>query len=269
MARGSSGGASGGSGGGISSGTEMLQSAGQIDNSGKYTVSRKYYVTNENELITTPANISVGGKTMLPSSLSYQKIAGGVWEKTIEYTAPLQSTDTGVVRKLSSSGNAQQEGRLEMDVSADRGEIEKHPEKDFLMKNYNGRIENNKLVFPETYTEQGTGTSGGTPKPNPLFGVRYYWKPAATVRHTYTRESISGDIWKGVFCIVDTDKLPGQFPPFPEYTTKDGTTLKHHWMIGMPQIAIVGGRYEITDTYKLLDLMTDSAAAALNKIAAT
>jgi len=265
MARGSSGGGGGG-GGGFES-YEMLQSGGQVDNSGKYTVSRKYYVTKETDLITTPANISVAGKIMLPSALSYQKIGPSIWEKTIEFSAPLKSTDTGVVKNLSggAGGAANQEGRLQMETSATLLEISQHPEKQDLKERWNGEIVNGKLVFGETYTEQGTGTSGGKPKPNPMFGVTHFYSPEATIRHSYSTDVLSAQIWKGVFCIVDTDKVPGQFPAFPDYTNKKGVVLKHHWQILMPQISIVGGRYEITNTYKLLPLMTDDAAAALNK----
>jgi hypothetical protein len=245
---------------------EMLQSGGQIDNSGKYTVSRKYYVTNEDDLITAPASIVVGGKIMLPSALSYQKITGGVWEKTIEFTAPVKATDTAVVKSLSTTSDI--EGRVQIEVSAELAEIELHPEIDELKKKYNGQIRNNKVQFPETYTEVGTGTSGGSPKKNPFFGVRYYYQPAATLRHTYTLEKMPKDLWSGVFKIVPTDKLPGNFPPLDDYLNKEGATLKYYWQIQMPEVALVGGRVEITDTYKLLTPRTEQAAKDFNEISA-
>jgi len=244
---------------------EMIQSSGQVDNSGKYTVSRKYYVTEEADLVSTPQSIQVGGKNMQPSALSYQKIGPSVWEKTIEFTAPLTSNDTGVVRKLNTSGV--EEGRLQIEVSSKLEDISRHPERDSLMKKYAGKIVNGKLIFEETYTEQGTGTSGGQPKKNPFFGVRFFYTPSATLRHSYTVDQIPADLWEGVFRIVETNKLPGGFPPFPEYTNKEGVTMKHHWQIEVPQVAIVGGRIEITDTYTLLPLMTPQAAQDYNKIA--
>ena len=245
---------------------EMLQSGGQVDNSGKYTVSRKYYVTSEADLITTPASISVGGKTMLPSALSYQKISGGVWEKTIEFTAPLKSTETGVVKSLSDNSSA--EGRVQIEVSAELAEIELHPEIEELKKKYNGKVKNNKVIFEETYTEPGTGTSGGAPKKNPFFGVRYFYQPAATLRHTYTLDKMPTNLWDKVFKIVPTEKLPGGFPPLDDYLNKEGTTLKYYWQIQMPEVALVGGRVEITDTYKLLTPRTEDAAKDFNQIAA-
>jgi hypothetical protein len=264
MARGSGGG--GGGGASAFQSYEMLQSGGQVDNSGKYTVSRKYYVTQETDLVSTPLSIEVGGKSMKPSALSYQKIGPSVWEKTIEYTAPLTSSETGVVRKLSTTGSGGEEGRLQMEVSSKLEDISRHPEIEFLKEKYAGKTENGKVIFPETYTEQGTGTSGGTPKKNPFFGVRFFYTPSATVRHTYTVDQMPANIWAGVFCIVETGKLPGGFPPFPEYTNKKGVTMKHHWQIQMPQIALVGGRIEITNTYTLLPLMTPEAAQDYNKI---
>jgi len=263
MARGSNGGSEGGA---AFASVEMLQSGGQVDNSGKYTVSRKYYVTNETDLITTPASISVGGKTMLPSALSYQKISGGVWEKTIEFTAPLKATDTGVVKSLSTGST--DEGRVQLEVSAELAEIELHPEIEELKKKYNGKVKNNKVIFEETYTEPGTGTSGGSPKKNPFFGVRYFYQPSATLRHTYSLEKMPLDLWSGVFKIVPTEKLPGGFPPLADYLNKEGTTLKYFWQIQMPEVAVVGGRVEITDTYKLLTPRTQEAAEDFNKIEA-
>jgi hypothetical protein len=245
---------------------EMLQGGGQVDNSGKYTVSRKYYVTNEEDLITTPQSISVGGKAMYPYSLSYQKISGGVWEKTIEFSAPLKSTDTGVVKSLSIQTN--QEGRVQIEVSAELKEIELHPEIEEIKKKYNGTVKNNKIIFPEKYTEIGTGTSGGSPKKNPFFGVRYFYAPSATLRHTYTLDKMPTDLWDKVFKIVPTEKLPGGFPPLADYLNKEGATLKYYWQIHMPEVALVGGRIEVTDTYKLMTPMPESAAADFNTISA-
>jgi hypothetical protein len=266
MARGSDGGT--GAGNNFTS-TEMLQSGGQIDNSGKYTVSRKYYVTSEADLITTPQSISVGAKTMFPSALSYQKISGGVWEKTIDFTAAVQATDTGVVKALSANETKGYEGRLQMDVSAVPAAIEQHPEINDLMKKYNGFTKNGKVIFPEKYREPGdTGTTTGALKTNPFFGVRYYYQPNATIRHTYSVEKMPANIWAGVFCIVKTEQLPGGFPPLDDYLNKEGASLKYYWQIQMPQIAIVGGRIEITDTYTLMQPRTEQAAQDFNKIAA-
>jgi hypothetical protein len=52
-----------------------------------------------------------------------------------------------------------------------------------------------------------------------------------------------------------------------DYLNKEGAALKYFWQIQMPQVAINGGRIEITDTYTLLQPMTEEAALDLNKIA--
>jgi hypothetical protein len=206
---------------------------------------------------------------MLPSALSYQKISGGVWEKTIDFTAAVQATDTGVVKALSANEAKGYEGRLQMDVSAVPAAIEQHPEINDLMKKYNGFTRNGKVIFPEKYREPGdTGTTTGALKTNPFFGVRYYYQPNATIRHTYSVERMPADIWAGVFCIVKTEQLPGGFPPLDDYLNKEGASLKYYWQIQMPQIAIVGGRIEITDTYTLMQPRTETAAQDFNKIAA-
>lgn len=247
---------------------EMVQSGGQVDNSGKYTVSKKYYVTSEADLITTPGSINVGGKMMVPAGLSYQKISGGIWEKSIDFTAPVSATETGVVTKLKGARQPEQEGRLQLEVSAELAPIEQHPEIDDLLKKYNGTTEKGKAVFPKTYTPTGTGTSDGNPKTNPFFGVRYYYQPSATLRVSYTADKMPGNLWAGVFCIVTTEQLPGGFPPLNDYLNKEGASLKYYWQIQMPQVAINGGRIEITDTYTLLRPMTEEAALDFNNIAA-
>ena len=263
MARGSGG---GGDKGNSFESIEMLQSGGQIDNSGKYTVNRKYYVTKEADLITTPGSISVGGKYMNPSALSYQKIGGDVWEKTIEFAAPVKSSETGVVKSFGTK--KQVEGRVQMSVSAELAPIEDHPEISFLIRKYNGSVRGDKVFFGKTYSEVGTGTSGGAAKPNPFFGVRNYYQPAATLRHTYTLEKMPENLWQGIFKIVRTGDLPGGFPSLADYLNKDGAALVYFWQIQMPEVAIVGGRIEITDTYTLLKPRPASAAQDFNNIAA-
>jgi hypothetical protein len=246
---------------------EMLGGGGQIDNSGKYTVSKKYLVTSESDLMTTPSSILVGGKSLQPSALSYQKISGGVWEKSIDFTAPAKASETGVVRVQQTRGN-EEGGRIQMEVSAELAPIEQHPEIADLMKKYNGTVQKDRVIFSENYVESGTGTSGGTPKKNPFFGVRYYYQPSATLRHTYTVDKMPGGIFDGVFCIIKTEQLPGGFPPLADYLNKEGATLVYYWQIQMPQITLNGGRVEITDTYTLLKPMTEEAAQDFNNIAA-
>ena len=260
-----------GSGGGTGGATnftsvEMLQSGGQVDNSGRYTVNRKYLVSSEADLITTPGNISVGGKSMIPSALSYQKVSGGVWEKMIEFSAPVKAADTGVVQTLGSTSGS--EGRVQISVSAQLAPIENHPEITTLKQKYNGQSRDGKVTFSETYTEVGTGTSGGTPKKNPFFGVRYYYQPAATLRHTYSLDKMPTDLWSGIFKIVKTSALPGGFPPLDDYLNKEGTNLVYYWQIQMPEVLVYGGRIEITDTYTLLPPMPSGAASDFNAISA-
>jgi hypothetical protein len=262
MARGSSGGAAAAS---EFKSQEMLQSGGQVDNSGKYTVTRKYYVTNESDLLSTPGSISVGGAAMFPTALSFQKISGGVWEKTIEFTAGVGASQTGVVSKLSET--SKQEGRVQLETSAEQVRIEDHPEIDSLIKKYNGEVKDNVVVFPPTFSGQGTGTSGGGEKPNPMFGVRYFSKPAATLRHTYAVNSMPGNLFQKVFKIIETSKLPGNFPDLADYANRAGVNLKYYWQIQIPQVSINGGLFEITDTYSLKGPFTAEAAADLNAIA--
>jgi hypothetical protein len=244
---------------------EMLQSGGQVDNSGKYTVSRKYYVTNEADLLSTPGNISAGGVAMFPTALSFQKIAGGIWEKTIEFTAGVGTTQTGVVSKLTK--NKKDEGRIQLETSAEQVRIEDHPEIEDLKKKYNGIVKDNVVVFPPTFTGQGTGTSGGGEKPNPMFGVRYFSKPAATLRHTYAVNAMPSALFDRVFKIIETRNLPGGFPDIADYANRAGVNLKYYWQIQVPQVSINGGLFEITDTYTLKGPFTAEAAADLNKIA--
>jgi len=243
---------------------EMVQSAGQVDNSGRFTISRKYYATNEQDLLLTPDNVSYAGKNMIPSSLSFQKISGGIWEKNIEFTAAVGAQDTGVVRTLSTTGS--DEGRVQLEVSAELAPIEQHPEIDEIIKKYNGFAEKGKVLFPKTYTGTGTGTSGGSPKPNPFFGMRYYYQPSATLRHTYCTSSMDNNLFNNVFKIVETKSLPGGFPDLTALANRAGVTLKYFWQIQMPQVTVTGERIEITKIYTLLKPMTQQAAEDMNKL---
>jgi len=243
---------------------EMIQSGGQVDNSGRFTISRKYYATNEQDLLLTPGNVSYAGKNMIPSSLSFQKISGGIWEKNIEFTAAVGAQDTGVVRTLSTTST--DEGRVQLEVSAELAPIEQHPEIDEIIKKYNGFAEKGKVLFPKTYTGTGTGTSGGSPKPNPFFGMRYYYQPSATLRHTYCTSRMDQNLFKNVFKIVDTKSLPGGFPDLTAIANRAGVTLKYFWQIQMPQVTVTGERIEITRIYTLLKPMTQDAAEDMNKL---
>ena len=243
---------------------EMIQSGGQVDNSGRFTVSRKYYATNEGDLLKTPDNIDYAGQTMIPSSLSFQKISGGIWEKNIEFTAAVGASQTGVVRSLSTVGN--DEGRVQLEVSAELAPIEQHPEIDQIIKKYNGFAEKGKVLFPKTYTGTGTGTSGGSPKPNPFFGMRYYYQPSATLRHTYSVNQMDQNLFRNVFKILDTKSLPGGFPDLTAIANRAGVTLKYFWQIQMPQVTVTGERIEITKIYTLLKPMTQEAAEDMNKL---
>jgi hypothetical protein len=263
MARGSSK-LSGGGGGGKDD-YEMVQSSGQVDNSGRLTVTRKYYATSEEELIKTPDKLSYAGASLVPSSLSFQKISGGIWEKNVEFTAAVGASETGVVRSLGEKSNA--EGRVQLEVSAELAPIEQHPEIDEIIKKYNGFAEKGKVLFPKTYTGAGTGTSGGTSKPNPFFGMRYYYQPSATLRHTYCSSRMDSSLFDNVFKIVDTKSLPGGFPDLTVYANKAGVSLKYFWQVQMPQVTVTGERIEITKIYTLLKPMTQEAAEDMNKIA--
>ncbi|NCX04818.1 MAG: hypothetical protein EBW68_03445 [Actinobacteria bacterium] len=243
---------------------EMIQSGGQIDNSGRFTISRKYYATNEGDLLKTPGNIDYAGQKMIPSSLSFQKISGGVWEKNIEFTAAVGASQTGVVRSLSTVGK--DEGRVQLEVSAELAPIEQHPEIDQIIQKYNGFAEKGKVLFPKTYTGTGTGTSGGTPKPNPFFGMRYYYQPSATLRHTFNVNKMPSNLFANVFKIINTKSLPGEFPDLTDLANKAGVTLKYFWQIQMPQVSRVGDRIEVTNTYTLMKPMTQEAAEDMNKL---
>ena len=262
MARGSSSGPVASSG---SNSLEMLQSGGQVDNSGKYTVTRKYYVTEESDLLSAPSSYGVGGVQMKATALSWQKISGGIWEKTVQFSAAVGSSNTGVVSKLSDQGK--DEGRVVLETTIQQLPIEQHPEIDDLKKKYNGTEQNGKVIFPASYSEQGTGTSGGTEKPNPMFGVRYFSAPAATLRHTYTATAIPGNLFDRVFGLVETNKLPGRFPDLLAYSNKAGVNLNYYWQFQVPQVSISGDLIEITDTYTLTKPMTKQAAMDLNKLA--
>ena len=104
-------------------------------------------------------------------------------------------------------------GRFELDCMDEMVPIEQHPDRDFLMQAYGGRVESGRLVFDPTYSASAnSGLSGGASGSlrNPKFGVRFAPILSAVFRHVQVTQSVPTDIWESCGKVIQ--QLPAGFP---------------------------------------------------------
>jgi len=257
-----SGGNSGGGGGGGGGGgeappdVEILQQAGQIENSGRYTL-RKSYVTQNASTLTQVPSPPPGFRA---AGLSWQALGGGAYQKDVEYVSFINQGGAGGGAGGGHTSTVLENrngvaGRFELDVQDELKPIELHPNILAIVEEYNGYTDlaTRKVVFPEKYRPGGGGgLSGGSGEiKNPMFGKTHYSKPAAIFRHIQQTEQIPEDIWANVGKKIDI--LPAGFPNPPPYSLPGGATVNYYWIVLSPQIYRQGNSYEIVRSYKLSD----------------
>jgi len=241
MARGSSpsGGASG-NGGVI---TEMNGSSGSATNTGKYVIRKRFVVQDESQLTSVP-NPPQG---FLATAINWTKLEAGLYEKTVDYEY-LVPQGSGLMRN---EGGVS--GRFELDVQDELVPVSSHPNIAELKTKYGGTEDpqTGKVTFKTTYTPtKGSGLAGsGSAKRNPMAGLLYFTKPAASFRHIQQTETIPGDIWNNVGKKVK--KLPANFPSPPPFINASGDQVQYYWIVLSPQIYRRGNAYEIVRSYKL------------------
>lgn len=229
--------------------TEMLGETGQIQDTGSFTISKKYFVALADlaQLQTVPAP-PAGFRA---KSLSYVKITGG-FEKTVVFESFTASTSSPVVEN-----RAGVEGRFELESQDEFRPIEAHPDIAYLVDKYQGQEKGGKVNFPREYTPKGGGGlgSGGGKQRNPMFGVFFFPVISAIFRHTFQVQEIPTDIW--TTCGKVIMQLPANFPSPPDWIAREATGTqstpnKSCWLTLSPQIARRGGAYEIVRAYRLL-----------------
>ena len=225
----------------------MLGTSGNIQNTGKYTIRKKFYTSALSDLTQVPTPPSGFRAT----SINWRALGGGAYEQEVDYEYQVSSMESSLVE--TSNGV---EGRFELDVQDDLLPLAAHPNIRKIVEQYSGIVDPNtgKVTFPPTYTpKNGSGGLGGggegSIKTNPMAGKLYYTKPAATFRHIQQTSQIPTDIWSNVGKKVSA--LPAGFPSPPSYTNDKGEEIKYYWIVMSPQIYRRGGAYEIVRSYKL------------------
>jgi hypothetical protein len=245
MARGSGGGSGGGAGGPTGPVVEMLGESGELNNQGRVTVRKKYFVANAADLGKTP---ELSGYR--PTNISYNKIGGGAYEQFVDYTAQVSSEQSGVVEKLQGL-----EGTFEMFTSYESRPIELHHNIAKLSIDYGGYFTPDGFAkWPPTYIPGGGGggLSSGEAVPNPMFGVTRYKDVTMTFRHTYNASAVPRAVYDKAGKVVVN--LPAGFPtPKGPVNKETGKEIKRRWMMQMPAVSREGNSYRIVQEYVLLD----------------
>ena len=243
MARGSS--SRGSASASESSNIEMLGESGEINNTGKAKIRKKFFVKNIQEI---PLVKQIEGYT--PVSLTYNQLGGGAYEQNVEYAAQLGPGETGVVQTLNGLT-----GTFEMFTNYETRPIALHPNILTLLKEYAGQVQNGLVQFAGGLIQKdgGSGLSGGEVERNPMFGVTHYKAVTMTFRHTYYQKNVSAEIYSRAGKKVTS--LPGGFPsPKGETDKETGEEIKRRWLMLMPALTKEGNAFRIVQEYVLLDL---------------
>ena len=228
-----------GSGAGSSSAVEMLGGSGAISSSGKSTVVKKYFVTDQANLESAPA---VPG--LVPTNITHTKIGVG-WEQTVTYEA----RTGGVVLGSSGFEKSAERGSFEIFSSYELRPIGRHPRIGQLKEKYNGRDEFGEIVFDE-FLSSGSGV-GGKRQRNPMYMVKNYREYTYTVRYTYYVDKVNVAIFN--LAGTTTTKLPGDIPVPKGARDSDGKEIKRSFQIQMPSIRREGGAWRVEQDYVLVD----------------
>lgn len=221
---------------------EMLGESGELNNQGRARIRKKYLVANEADLGKTP---DLQGYRA--TNVTYNKMAGGVYEQFVDYVAQVQNAP-GLVEKLGGL-----EGTFEMFTSYESHPIELHPRIDKLTETYGGYFTPDGFAkWPPFYSPPGSGgLSSGEQLRNPMFGVTRYKDVSMTFRHTYYTTNVPRSIYDKAGMIVLN--LPAGFPTPKGPLDKEGKEIKRRWMMQMPAITREGNSYRIVQEYVLLD----------------
>jgi len=242
MARGSGGGGGGG-GAATHTGIEMLGGGGGMDNRGKTTINKKYFVTNSSELQSAPI---ISG--YLATNISYTRINDTAYEQNVVYEAQSDASGAGTTVWLQNGVK----GTFEMFCSFETKPIALHPRIESLKQKYQGFPDGATIYFPYYYID---GTAGGLsdtkPAKNPMYGVTHYKEPSMVLRHTYFSKTLSSGIWDVTGRV--TTKLPANLP-IPKGDLDDqGKEIKRQWMMQAPSVTRQGEAWQVVQEYVLLD----------------
>lgn len=244
MSRGSSynDGAGGGAGG---TGVEMSGGGGGFQATGKITLNKKFFVTDESKLNTAP--IISGFEA---TQINFTRINETAFEQNVTYEAQQEggNSETGGVVWLQKGVR----GTFEMFCSFKNTPIGQHPRIDKLLKDFGGYLEGDIPQWPPTFTPiTGGGLGGGTSKTNPMFQVTNYMEATQTLRHTYFVDNVSPDIWDNTGRIVQ--RLPAGIPAPKGEKDADGNIIPRSWMMQSPAVSRQGDAWQVIQEYVILN----------------
>jgi len=221
---------------------EMIGESGELNNTGRARIRKKYFVQSQNDLAKIP---ELSGYRAV--NVTYNKIAGGAYEQFVDYVTQVDNAP-GLVEKLQGL-----EGTFEMFTSYESYPIELHPKIDKLTVDFGGYFTPDGFAkWPPFYTPAGSGGLGaGTQTKNPMFGVTRYKDVTMTFRHTYQVKTVPRSIYDKAGMVVTS--LPAGFPTPKGPTNSKGKEIKRRWMMQMPAISRDGNSYRVVQEYVLLD----------------
>lgn len=233
--------AEGGAGG---TGVEMSGGGGGFQATGKITLNKKFFVTDEAKL-----NVAPKIEGFQATQINFTRINNTAFEQNVTYEAQQKggNSETGGVVWLQNGLR----GSFEMFCSYEIKAIERHPSLQKLFDKFGGFLQDGKAVFNFLLTGGAGGLSGGTAKKSPMFGVTTFKEITMILRHTYFIDNLSGSIWNTMGKI--TTRLPAGIPVPPGEKDDDGNEIKRQWLMQAPALSRQGGAWQVVQEYVLLD----------------
>ena len=223
---------------------EMAGGGGGVSATGKQTITKKYFVTNSQNLDVAP---KIAGYNA--TQISFVKINETAYEQSVNYeslTEGSTTADGGVVWLQNGV-----RGTFEMFCSFEMINIEQHPRIEKIKEKYSGQPINNRLTFPMFLPGgQAGGLSSEKSEKNPMFGVEFYKEATLTLRHTYFTKTLNASIWDLTGKIVT--RLPAGVPgPKGEKDSK-GKEIPREYMIQAPAVSRQGDAWQVVLEYVML-----------------
>ena len=244
MARGSSYGAGAG-GGSASTSIEMAGGGGGFQATGKITLNKKYFVTDETQLNTAPV---IQG--FLATTITFTRINDKAFEQNVTYEAQQEAgnSNSGGVVWLENGVR----GTFEMFCSYESRPIENHPRLRKLFEKFGGSLNaDGTAIFNLLVTAGEGGLSSGKATKSPMHGVRNYKEITMILRHTYMVENITGSIWNNMGKITST--LPAGIPVPPGEIDEDEKEIPRTWLMQAPALSKQGNAWQVVQEYVLLN----------------
>lgn len=243
MARGSDGGGAGGGTSGNVTAIEMAGGGGGVSATGKQIITKKYFVTNSQNLDVAP---KINGYNA--TQISYVKINDTAYEQSVTYESLTEASTTNAGGVVWLQNGVK--GTFEMFCSFEMINIENHPRIEKIKNEYGGQLINNRLTFPMFMPGNAGGLSSEKSMKNPMFGVEFYKEATLTLRHTYFTKTLNASIWDLTGKIVT--RLPAGVPGPSGEKDSSGKIIPREYMIQAPAVSRQGDAWQVVLEYVML-----------------